>query len=153
MEANDVASEPESTPEWRPLVLIVDDDPATRLLYAANLGLGGFDVIEAGDGQEGLKLALAAAPDLVLLDISMPILDGFGLAAALRENERTHRLPFVFLSGEVDPDAEAKAYEAGALGFFAKPHDPSIVATFVQRVLAHLLPEPGRLTSPGGQAV
>lgn len=125
----------------RPRVLIVDDDRSIRLLCATHLCHEGYDVIEAEDGQQGLERAFAEAPDVVLLDISMPILDGFELAAALRQDERTQHLPFVFLSGEADPQVEARAYEAGAHGYFAKPFDPSTIGAFLRNVLDQLLPE------------
>lgn len=133
-----------------PRVLIVDDDPSARLLCATYLRGEGYDVIEAGDGQEGLERAFTEAPDVVLLDISMPILDGFGVANALRLDERTRTLPFVFISGETDPQIEARAYEAGAHGFVAKPFDPATIGPFVRSVLAQLLREPAPAT--GGHA-
>jgi two-component system, NarL family, response regulator DesR len=77
-------------------------------------------------------------PDLALLDVQMPELDGFGLAA-LVEDERTQQLRFVF-TGDPDPYVEALAYEAGALGFIAKPFDPRDIGSFVNRALAHLAP-------------
>ncbi|MEX2253930.1 MAG: response regulator [Acidimicrobiia bacterium] len=149
MEATHVASERVRWPGRRPRVLIVDDDASIRLLCATHLRREGYDVIETVDGQDGLERAFSEAPDLALLDISMPVLDGFGLAAALRGDERTQRLPFVFLSGETDPHIEARALEAGAHGYFAKPFDLSAVGAFVQGVLAQLAPEPTRL---GGHA-
>lgn len=150
MDSTDLAAERPPALGRKPRVLIVDDDRSIRLLCATLLRCEGYDVIEAQDGQEGLERALAEAPDLVLLDISMPILDGFGLAAALRSDERTQRLPFVFISGEVDPQTETRAYEAGAHGYFSKPFDPSAVATFIRSALAQLLPEPS--ARPGGHA-
>lgn len=148
MDARDVAS----APPRRPRVLIVDDDAGIRLVCAASLSLDGCEVIEASNGQEGLELALTAAPDLVLVDICMPVLDGFGLAAALRGNERTSGLPVVFLTGEVDGHAKARAHALGAHGFLSKPFDPSVVASFVLRVLAQLAPEPQPSPAPGGHS-
>jgi CheY-like chemotaxis protein len=78
-------------------------------------------------------------PDLALLDVQMRELDGSGLAAALVEDERTQQLRFVF-TGDPDPYVEALAYEAGALGFIAKPFDPRDIGSFVNRALAHLAP-------------
>lgn len=150
MQGSTATSELPRPPGRRPRVLIVDDDHSIRLLCATHLGREGYDVIEAVDGQEGLERAFAEAPDVVLLDVSMPILDGFGLAAALRTDERTRQLPFVFISGETDPQIEARAYEAGALGYLAKPFDPSAVGAFVRRALAQLVPEPSSAT--GGHA-
>ena len=142
MEATPVASDPARSLGRRPRVLIVDDDSSIRLLCASHLRTEGYDVIEAVDGQDGLERAFAEAPDLVLLDISMPVLDGFGLAAALRGDERTHRIPFAFLSGETDPHVEQRALEAGAHGYFAKPFDLSAVGEFVRGLLDQLSPEP-----------
>ena len=120
-----------------PRVLVVDDDEAIRLVCTTTLELDGCEVIEAANGQEALELALEQAPDLVLLDIRMPLLDGFGLAAALRKHERTRRVPLVFLTGETDPLTKAKAHTAGALHLFTKPFDPGVVSSFIRRTLAH----------------
>lgn len=125
-----------------PRVLVVDDDAAIRLVCKTTLHLDGCEVIEAANGQEALELALEQAPDLVLLDISMPVLDGFGLAAALRENERTRRVPLVFLSGETDPLLKAKVRDAGALHLFTKPFDPGAVSSYIRHALGTLEPEP-----------
>ena len=133
---------PSSTtrPPGPPRVLVVDDDPATRLLCSAFLARDGYDVLEARDGQEGLEVARERAPDIVLLDISMPVLDGFGLAAALNADERTRELPLIFLTGEKDPLIKAKAFETGAHAVIAKPFDPHAVTVFIERVLTHVVP-------------
>ena len=112
-------------------VLVVDDDPGVRLVCTTTLELDGFDVIEAANGQEAIALALAHAPDLVLLDISMPVLDGFGVAAALRADTRTNAIPIVFLTGETDPSVRARAWSTGALGVFGKPFNPMSVNAFI----------------------
>lgn len=119
----------------RPRVLVVDDDPDIRLICATNLRLDGFDVIEAADGQEGLDCVYGADPDLVLLDICMPVLDGFGLAAAVRHTERTRHVPLVFLTGEATREVEERAYAIGAAGYFTKPFDPAAVSRFVADIL------------------
>ncbi len=119
-----------------PRVLVVDDDAAIRLLCATTLHHDGCEVVEAANGQEALELALEWAPDLVLLDISMPVLDGFELAAALREDERTRGVPLVFLTGETDPLTKARVDAAGALHLFTKPFDPGAVSSFIQHALA-----------------
>ena len=123
-----------------PCVLVVDDDPGVRLLCTTTLRLEGYEAIEAATGQEGFERAVAETPDLALLDVELPEIDGFGLAAALLRHERTRRLPLVFLTADPDPGIEALAYEAGALGVFAKPLDPEDVGLFVNRALAHLVP-------------
>lgn len=124
------------TSQGRPRVLVVDDDPSIRLVCATTLDLDGCQVIEATNGQEALELALAEPPDLVLLDLSMPVLDGFGLAAALRADERTREVPLVVLTGELTPQLTTTIDATGALGLFTKPFDPAAVSAFVRNVLA-----------------
>ena len=126
----------------RARVLVVDDDPNVRLLCATNLRLDGFDVIEAANGQEGLERVGEDAPDLVLLDIRMPVLDGFELATAVRKNHRTSHVPVVFLTGEATRDAEERAAAIGAAGYFTKPFDPAAVSRFISDVLAGSGPTP-----------
>ena len=121
----------------RPKVLIVDDDAAIRELCATTLHSSGCDVLQAANGEDALELAMTAGPDVVLLDISMPVLDGFGVAAALRADDRTRRLPLVFITGEDDPGVTERVYETGAAGFFRKPFDPGAVAAFVRVVLSN----------------
>jgi PleD family two-component response regulator len=134
-------SPPAAQPLSRPLrILVVDDDPGIRALCAAVLTADGFEVTEAENGKEGFAHALSLAPDLVLLDVSMPILDGFGLAVALRQDERTRDLPIVFISGEAEPEIESRAYEVGAIAFFARPFEPSVLSEFVNRVLEPFRP-------------
>jgi CheY-like chemotaxis protein len=117
-------------------VLIIDDDPATRLLCSVSLELAGLRVLEAVDGERGLARARFERPDLVLTDVRMPGLDGFQLADALRRDERTHEIPLIFLSGEATPADEARALAAGALAYMTKPFDPPALASLVANVLA-----------------
>ena len=119
-------------------ILVVDDDPGIRALCAAVLGDEGHEVIEAADGREGFERAVADNPDLLLLDIKMPVLDGFELAVALRRDARTRHLPFVFVTGEPEPDVQGHAFSVGALGYFAKPFEPSALAELVRRLLEQL---------------
>ena len=123
-----------------PRVLVVDDDHATRVLCSTVLQREGYHVLEATNGQEGLELALDHVPDVVLLDISMPVLDGFGLAAALRADERMRGLPLIFVTAESDPAIKAKAFANGAHGFITKPFDPRVISSFIHRLLAHAVP-------------
>lgn len=116
-------------------VLVVDDDPAIRMLCSVNLQLEGLDVLEAVDGRHGLEQARSHRPDLVLTDVMMPGLDGFQLAEALRGDERTRRVPLIFLSGETDAAYEIRARELGALGYLSKPFDPVALASTIAGVL------------------
>ena len=135
-------------PSERARILVVDDDPAIRLICTTWLTLEGYDVIEAANGQDALALALTARPQVVLLDLSMPVLDGFGLAAALRADERTRELPLVVLTGETGPRVTQSVFEMGATGFFTKPFDPGEVAAFVRTLVADLMSRQG--PSPAG---
>jgi CheY-like chemotaxis protein len=117
-------------------VLIVDDDPAIRLLCSVNLQIEGFVVLEAEDGRRGLEQARSKRPDLVVTDVTMPGLDGFELADALRRDERTRQIPLIFLSGEAGPANADRAYDLGALAYVTKPFDPPALASLVVRVCA-----------------
>lgn len=117
-------------------VLVVDDDPSARMLCAINLQLEGLEVIEAEDGRRGLARARLDNPDLVVTDVAMPGMDGFELAEALRRDEGTAAIPLIFLSGEANPDHEARASSLGALAYLSKPFDPPSLARLVTRALA-----------------
>ena len=112
-----------------PRVLLIDDDPVIRMLCSANLQALGIEVLEAGDGSEGFELARRERPDLVLLDVSMPGLDGFDVARLVRGHRRTRRIPLMFLSGEKGNDARARQF--GAIACLAKPFDPIALAALI----------------------
>jgi two-component system chemotaxis response regulator CheY len=123
-------------PASRPNVLVVDDDPAVRLLCCVNLEAAGLAVREAADGRQALVRARRKRPDLVLTDVTMPRLDGFQLAEALRADERTREIPLIFLSAESAPENHARARALGALAYLTKPFDPSALASIVADALA-----------------
>jgi CheY-like chemotaxis protein len=112
-----------------PCVLLIDDDAAIRLLCSVNLRALGIEVLEAEDGSRGFELARRKRPDLVLLDVSMPGLDGFQVAELVRGHRRTRRIPLMFLSGEEGNDARAR--ELGAIACLAKPFDPVALASLI----------------------
>jgi CheY-like chemotaxis protein len=117
-------------------VLIVDDDPAIRRLCAIALRRSGLGVIEAPDGRVGLERARTERPQLIVTDVRMPELDGFEFAEALGGDERTRRIPIVFLSAERETDDLARAHELGALAYLTKPFDPLALASFVAGLVA-----------------
>jgi CheY-like chemotaxis protein len=119
-----------------PLVLVVDDDPLVRALCSASLEHEGVVALEAADGLRGLEQARVGRPDLVVTGVTMPELDGFQLAEALRRDDRTHRIPLIFLAGETEAEHAARALEAGALAYVKKPFDPAAFAALVTGVLA-----------------
>ena len=112
-------------------VLIVDDDPAMRMLCSIGLQTEGLVVLEAADGRRGLEQARSERPDLLVTDVIMPGFDGFQLAEALRCDERTRQIPFIFLSGEREPANAARAHELGALAYLTKPFDAPALASLV----------------------
>ena len=124
-----------ATPQARPTrVLVVDDDAGVRALCSQTLRSAGYDVLEAEDGQCGLELARSEGPALALLDVEMPLLDGFELAEALRGDSRTRAIPVVFVSGEADSANYARARALGAAGFLPKPFDLHTLRSLVALV-------------------
>ena len=126
----------------QPRVLVVDDDAGIRMLCAVTLRLAGLDVLEAEDGRRGFERALADLPDVVVLDVMMPCLDGFGLADQLRADERTSRIPILFLTAESAPAHRSRARALGALDYITKPFDPAVLAGVVARALTGAGNEP-----------
>jgi CheY-like chemotaxis protein len=116
-----------------PCVLLIDDDAAVRMLCSVSLRALGIDVLEAEDGARGLELTRRRRPDLVLLDVSMPGLDGFQVAELVRRHRRTRHIPLMFLSGEQENDARAR--EVGAIACLAKPFNPVALASLVASTL------------------
>ena len=108
-----------------PAVLIVDDDPFIRKLVATTLeDVSGFELMEAGDGREALEVAGRNAPELVFLDIDMPVLDGLEACRRLRARPETSEATIVMLTAAAGEAAEREAEEAGADLFLTKPFSP-----------------------------
>lgn len=105
----------------QPLVLVVDDDAGERLLSSASLRQGGFAVLEAEDGEQALRLFPLEHPDIVLLDVVMPGLDGFAVCEALRQRPGGRYLPIVMVTGLDDVESIERAYQVGATDFITKP--------------------------------
>ncbi len=102
-------------------LLIVDDDPVVRSLMRDSLEDDGFTVIEAENGAEACERCEQAMPALIVVDAVMPIMDGFELCRALRQRPQTAQIPILMATGLDDADSIARAYEAGATDFIAKP--------------------------------
>ena len=113
-----VGDEPEATRGRQLTVLLVEDDPAMRLLCTYNLEAAGFRVLAAGGGQEGVELAESEKPDLVLLDVMLPDLGGFEVA------QRLGAVPIVFLSARASDADLDRGRAAGAIDYVTKPFDP-----------------------------
>ncbi|HEY5098591.1 MAG TPA: response regulator [Gaiellaceae bacterium] len=106
-----------------PLVLLVDDDEHVRELVRINLEFEGYTVREAADANEGLAAIDEAKPDLVLLDVMMPQVDGWEMLTRMQERYGVGAIPVVMFSGKVDEQAEEQATSRGAQGFVGKPFD------------------------------
>jgi CheY-like chemotaxis protein len=108
-----------------PAVLIVDDDPFIRKLVATTLeDVAGFELAEAADGSQALQVARSERPELVFLDIDMPVLDGYEACRRLRARPETAQATIVMLTASAGEDAERQAESAGADLFLTKPFSP-----------------------------
>lgn len=108
-------------PAGRPLVLVVDDDDSARLIVRASLEHAGLGVEEAADGQAGIAAFVRLRPDLIVMDVLMPGMDGFSACAAIRALPGGKLVPILMMTGLDDTDSVRRAYEAGATDFTAKP--------------------------------
>ena len=114
---------------------MIDDERAIRLLCRVNLAASGMDVLEAADGREGLELARNERPDLVLLDVMMPEVDGWTVARELAADEATRDIPVVFLTARADAADKRLGQQLGGVGYLVKPFDPVVIGDFVESVL------------------
>jgi CheY-like chemotaxis protein len=122
----------------RPLrVLVVDDDPDIRTIVAATLRMMAIplEIVEAQDGVEALERARESTPDLAILDVMMPRMDGFDTCRALRENVRTAFVPILMLTASADQDSRTKGYLIGTDDYMAKPFLPVDLNLRVGRLL------------------
>ena len=131
------AAVPRSRPQRdRPLVLIVEDQPDLRQLYAQELALSGFDVIEAGNGADAILSTSSQFPDVVLMDLSLPVVDGWEATRRLKSDERTAHIPVVALTAHDGSGELQRATSAGCDWFVPKPCPPDALIAEIRRVLA-----------------
>jgi CheY-like chemotaxis protein len=116
-------------------VLIVDDHESGRKMYAKALQHYGYRVLQAADGAEGVEVARAEKPDLILMDIAMPVLDAWGAMRLLQESAETASIPVVALTGFSSEGDRAGAVKAGFKGFLSKPCEPQRVLEEVRRLI------------------
>src|SRR6185369_9747577 len=119
-------------------VLVIDDERSIRMLCRVNLAASGMKVYEASDGRQGLELARRERPDLVLLDVMMPELDGWTVARELAADEQTRDIPIVFLTARADPADRRLGEQLGGVGYVVKPFDPVTIGEFVEGVLVRV---------------
>ena len=119
-------------------VLVIDDEAPIRLLCRVNLEAEGMKVIEAADGPTGLEQAREEVPDVVLLDVMMPGLDGWRVAEQLLEDERTNEIPIVFLTARAEFRDRARGLDIGGVDYVTKPFNPLELAPLVRDLLARI---------------
>ena len=124
--------------ELTPSILVVDDEGSIRTICRVNLETDGMTVDEAADGREALERVRRQQPELVLLDVMMPDVDGWQVAAELAAEPATRDIPVVFLSARAAREDKARAQELGAVGYIVKPFDPVALSTAVRDVLERI---------------
>ena len=119
----------------RPRVLIVDDDPLIRDLVRAVLEDASYDLDEASSGEEALQVASRRPPDVVLLDVMMPGLNGFEVAERMKHDEKTHDAVVIMLTARDAPEDRRRGLDAGADVYFTKPFSPLELLTTISGAL------------------
>ena len=118
-------------------ILIIEDEPEIQAILAISLQrVGGFETIVASDGVEGIECAMRDAPDVILLDVLMPRLDGYATCRRLKADRNLSHIPVVFLTAKSDPHDVDRAIRAGAAGCVAKPFDPLRLAEQISEITA-----------------
>jgi two-component system phosphate regulon response regulator PhoB len=116
-------------------VLIIDDEAPIRLLCRVNLEAEGMSVLEAADGSSGLEIARRELPDVIMLDVMMPGLDGWRVAEELLEDPFTREIPVVFLTARADLRDRARGMDLGSIDYITKPFNPVELAALVRDVV------------------
>jgi two-component system, cell cycle response regulator DivK len=119
----------------RPRVLLVDDYPDAREMYTEYLEFSGFEVVGAENGMEALQRAVDAEPDIILMDLSLPIMDGWEATRRLKADKRTASIPVVALTGHALAGISEGAKKAGCDAFVTKPCLPEDLVKEIRRIL------------------
>jgi DNA-binding response OmpR family regulator len=116
-------------------VLVIDDEAPIRLLCRVNLEAEGMKVVEASDGPAGITKAQHERPDVILLDVMMPGLDGWRVAEELLQDQRTNGIPIIFLTARAEFSDRAKGLDIGGVDYVTKPFNPLELAPLVRALL------------------
>jgi CheY-like chemotaxis protein len=125
-------------------VLVIDDEPDVRWLLRLSLERFGHEVLLAEDGLRGVAMAQRQRPDAIVLDLMMPVMDGYGVLEALGKDRRTAHVPVMVLTAKAIPEENERVSDAGARRFLTKPFDPDDLAVELDALLA----EPPPRASP-----
>ena len=121
-----------------PRVLVIDDEAPIRLLCRVNLEAAKIEVSEAVDGKSGLEVARAERPDVILLDVMMPGMDGWQVFEQLLQDESTAKIPIVFLTARAELRDQARGLELGGIDYVTKPFNPLNLAPLIEDLLARV---------------
>lgn len=120
----------------RKRILLADDEEDIKTVVKMFLESQGYEVVTAYDGLDALEKASSEKPDLILLDIMMPLLDGFEVCKKLKENEQTAKIPILILSAAAHIDSVNRGLKAGAVDYIIKPFEPEKLREKIEQVLA-----------------
>jgi two-component system alkaline phosphatase synthesis response regulator PhoP len=119
-------------------VLIIDDEAPIRLLCRVNLEAEGMEVIEASDGESGIETARHERPDVILLDVMMPRLDGWDVAEMLVRDELTKEIPIIFLTARAEVRDRARGLGIGGIEYITKPFNPLELAPLIEALIERI---------------
>lgn len=122
-------------PRSRPLILVADDDRDILQLVSFRLERADYEVVQANDGEEALRLVKELRPDLAVLDLMMPKLNGYDVIREIRRDEETKAIPVILLTARVQEADVARGFEAGADDYLKKPFSPQELRARVQAIL------------------
>ena len=122
-------------PRSRPLVLVADDDRDILQLVSFRLERADYEVLQANDGEQALRLVKELRPDLAVLDLMMPKLNGYEVIREIRRDEETKAIPVILLTARVQEADVARGFEAGADDYLKKPFSPQELRARVQAIL------------------
>ena len=117
----------------RKTVLLVEDNEDNLIIYTTILRFGGYRVVQARDGRAALEAARIVAPDLILMDVSIPYVDGLEVTRRLKSDPATRRIPIIALTAHALPSDRDRALEAGCDGYISKPAEPRAILAAVRR--------------------
>ena len=119
----------------KPVVLLVDDYPDAREMYAEYLEFSGFEIVQAGNGVEAIERAHDSNPDVILMDLSLPVMDGWEATRRLKADDSTKQIPVLAVTGHALTGVSNDAKSAGCDGFITKPCLPEDLVTEIKKVL------------------
>ena len=126
-------------------ILVVEDDQDIRFLLSETVSDLGYDVLEAADGGTGFRRAMEEHPDVILLVVMMPVMDGFQVLAKLKEHAETHHMPVIMVSARGQEQDIMRAIRGGAWGYVIKPWDPDDLESKINNAVEEGLQEGGAL--------